>query len=535
MKLRWTIILLVLNVLLIGVFARQWTHPASVRAFERQSRTFLPLEKGDWEAVAVEREGVSWRASRDRWGQWWLKTPVEWPARTDKMAKMMGYLLGLKVESSFLVSDLKRVGQNLKSYGLETPSATLTVTSAIATHAYKIGSVTPLGGKLYVLSADEKEIWVVDGGLREYADWNFEDLRQDRFYPFEVAELEGMEIQLADTVMTFARGSGEWVWQLGGKTLSAEPGVVDQWIVSVGGLNVAKFEKLSADAQGLRIPYGRIIFKTLYGRRALLIGAGAAEGTRWAQWEGAKTAFEIPQSVIDRLAPSKLLPTHPFTFHTDEINAVEVKMPRNAWKLQKLENGRWTADGKTLDTAAVEAWLLDLARMVGSSGVSAGSAGPYYIQLQQNSGMQRLELAADLQTASLPVGNIGYRLSQPIGDVGVENFWDKHFLSVAWGAEITAQWVDNATGLVTAVPKDSAQMSALVVLLKDAQVGSWRQDPQTKFAYALKIADAQTSLTIAATPEANGWVGSVEGASFEFDKPWCALLDILCKKPQQQQ
>jgi hypothetical protein len=535
MKLRWTLLLLAINLILMGLFVRQCSHPASMRAFEQLSRNFLPIEGESWDGVEIARGDGDWRVNRDRWGQWWLKSPIEWPARSDRMARLMGCLLSLKVESSFSAADLKRVGQNLHSYGLDVPRAELTVSNSNRTLRYKIGSITPLGGKLYVLSPDGEEIWVVDGALDEYISWTFDQLHQDRFFPFEVAELMGIDLETPSQKMSFDRSdAGGWIWKVGELPTPLKKGALDRFVAQLGGLKVSEFEKLSADAQGLRLPYGRLAFRMLYGRRVLLLGAPAGDDSRWAQWEGSKTVFKLPQAILDSLNAVNLLPDMPFDFDSTAVTSLEVRLPSGNWSADRDDAGNWSSAGESLDPEQVQKYLLSILAIQGSprlGGVSVADY-PYSIGVHSPQGGMTLSVRDGLSEGAM--GGILYRFETPLADLPLAELRDRHFLPVFAPDSLLANLKDTASGTLIPISREAPEFAALQTLLKDPRVAQWDDAAPVSFEKELDLSDDNSSVQLRLSRgEKGAWHGQTGQKNFQFTPEWGALLDALCQvRPQ---
>ncbi len=535
MKLRWTILLLAINLVLIGLFVRQCSHPASMRAFEQLSRNFLPIEGESWDGVELSRADGDWRVNRDRWGQWWIKSPIEWPARSDRMARLMGCLLSLKVESSFSVADLKRVGQNLHSYGLDIPRAELTVSNSNRTLRYKVGAVTPLGGKLYVLSPDGQEIWVVDGALDEYITWPFDQLRQDRFFPFEVAELMGVDFETPSQKMSFDRSdAGIWLWKVGDLPTPLKKGALDRFVAQLGGLKISEFEKLSPDVQGLRLPYGRLSFRMLYGRRALLLGSLAGDDARWAQWEGSKTVFKLPKSILEGLDSANLLPDMPFDFDPTAVTALEVRTVSGNWSAERDEAGNWSSSFGTLDSELVQKYLLSLLAIRGTPRLTNFSAADYPYSVGVRSGENSLALSLRSDLSEGAVGGIVFRFETPLADTPVADLLDRHFLPMFVSDSLVATLKDTATGTLATISREAPEFAALQTLLKDPRVAQWEKEPPASFEKELDLSDGTESVQISlARDEKGSWRGQIGPKNFLFTQEWGALLDALCQvRPQ---
>jgi hypothetical protein len=346
MKLRWTIILFIINALLLWGIVEQLATPPAERSFNSLVRSFLPLSRADWDGIGVSTAAGGWKVSRDRWGHWWLKSPVEWPAKDGIVSRMDGYLATLQVDSAFAVADLGRVGQSLKSYGLDNPRAVLEVMSGAKTLSYKIGNETPLGNKVYALSADEKEVWVVDSGLNKYLSLAAADLRKEGFFPFSIIELESVEVDQAGVLTLYERKTGGNLWQLklGEKNIPLKPGAWEDSLTKLSTTPTTEAPAASVAQSVLKslAPAGRINFQTLYGRQSLLLGDADKTGqNRFVQWEGEKNGFYIPASALGILKAENFLETRPIPVNPSDATAIDWTTSAGTISLRKLESGAW--------------------------------------------------------------------------------------------------------------------------------------------------------------------------------------------------
>lgn len=366
MRLRWTFTLIFINVILIWLVAGGLVKPATRQGFESTISSFLPLQKADWDYLAISTDQGEWSAQRDSWGRWWLKSPVEWPGRYERFSKVISFLTTLKIESAFSAGQLKRVGQSLQSYGLEKPQGVLEIGSQGKVERYKIGSPTPLGEKLYVLSERSNEIWVVNRELLTYIDPAYEPYKADGFFPFDLVELENVSVQLGESVFKLERklNTSRWQLLLGEQTIALKQGLWGLYLDRLGQQAPSEFVKLDASAQGLKTPAGRLIFKTLYGRRALLIGSLANTQQRWVQWEGSKNVFTLPQSLLDELKPESFVAKSLLDLPIEAVTQLSWKGATESFVLNRGQEGwlvqKAQGEQSNVDSTAIKQYLLYL-------------------------------------------------------------------------------------------------------------------------------------------------------------------------------
>jgi hypothetical protein len=210
MRTKVTLVLLFLNVALfffIFKFEGSWrTERASLEA----RRRVLGAEAADIRTLSVTSTapGGSFALSR-RGANWFLTTPLDWPANVHAVNRILGELKLLEHDASFEVAALKNNGQSLADYGLDKPRLTLAFNSGDATGDVSsrtttilIGDTTPDGNRLYLLSADGERVHVVPRAVAESLTLPIDQLRNDGILSIPVYEARGLRLVRTSTAST---------------------------------------------------------------------------------------------------------------------------------------------------------------------------------------------------------------------------------------------------------------------------------------------------------------------------------------------
>ena len=542
MKLRWTLILFGLNALLLWVVIGQAVDSPSKRAFESQVRTFLPLGKTDWDGMGVSTPTERWRVSRDRWGHWWLKSPSEWPAQASLASRMNGYLSTLPVDSVFAVKELGRVGQSLRSYGLDNPRAVLEVSSGAKTLSYKIGNTTPLGNRVYVLSADEKEVWVVDAGINEYLSYTAQMLRQEGFFPFSLAELEAVEVEQKGATTAFERkkGTNQWQLKVGEKLLALKSGTWEDWLQKLSGTNVANASMLDTAQQVLNTPSARISFQTLYGRRTLLVGELSKNGARrWVQWEGSQEAFLIPADSLAALQPDRLLEDKPLPVLPKDIVALDWTVGVDKLSLRKLEGGQWVIasdNNAAADPSAVEEVLQALCSTEASPKIKTETT-------LEKTAAEQLRLQAAGQTIELTIvrskngtaeitgaeGRVTYSCPRWPASPAVAALVDRRIFTEAAPQLQSVLMKKMSDGSEKRYEAETPQGQALAAILKNTpRAQRWlTQAPTEAASWRMEVVTQAQTVTLELWKTPEGWVGGTGGRWFVAEDALARWIETL--------
>lgn len=544
MKLRWTLILIVINALLLWAVVQHIMYSPAQRAFDSQVKTFLPLSKTDWDGMGVSTPASAWKVSRDRWGHWWLRSPIEWPAKPAIVSRMNGYLATLSIDSAFAVGELGRVGQGLRSYGLETPRAVLEVMSGAKTLSYKIGNTTPLGNKVYVLSADEKEVWVVDAGINEYLAYTPEQLRQEGFFPFNIIELEALDVEQNGVTTRFERKQGTNVWQLklGDKFLELKPGLWETWLQNLSKVSTASSVKTDEAQQALRTPAARLNFQMLYGRRSLVVGDADKSGTqRTARWEGTQETFYIPSDVLAALQqPERFLEPRPLPLIPSEVMSFDWTVGGNTLSLRKLERGQWVvasqinapADGEAVNNLLESLCSIEAKAKIRASNNAPQSAEKIRLQTAKQTVELGLTRTDGKVEAAYADSRVAYETAAWPNAPTAESMLDRRIFEEQ-PAELTSISFKTTTdGKEISYAADTAQAQALAALLKNTlRVQRWlpaSETPAGTATHQLEVTAARGTQGLDFWKTQKGWVGqNAQKKFFEADAGLSLFLDTL--------
>ncbi|MCX6956259.1 MAG: DUF4340 domain-containing protein [Verrucomicrobia bacterium] len=197
MRTKVTLALVFLNVALfffIFKFERQWA--VDVTARNANSRVLGP-EAADIRSLELTSTAPGGSFSLARRGEaWWLTKPLEWPANPHAVNSILHELQLLENVSSFVVKDLANNNMSLADYGLDHPKLTIAFASGdAAPTTLRIGDVTNIGNRLYILSPDGARIHVVARGLADSLSLGLDKLRADSVFTIQPFEARGLLVE----------------------------------------------------------------------------------------------------------------------------------------------------------------------------------------------------------------------------------------------------------------------------------------------------------------------------------------------------
>lgn len=364
MRLKLTLILLLLNVLLFGGLFYLDKHSDAQRGLDSQSTLVLPSGLVE-DASTVELRGPAvrngWRLEHAQ-GGWRLVQPVEWPANRFAVESILNQLRFMRWETRFPVADVETSGRTLADYGLETPSVVLEIHHAGQDTVLRMGAPTQIGNRLYLLSPGGDEIYVVPRDLLRAVMLDLQDLRSAAVFALPPYQVRSLAVQREGGARArlVRRGEG---WEFESPVrVAANRGAVESLFTELLGLDVQEFVQPDLAQQGLLSPRVRVTVEGVDTRQTLLLGsASPVEGRVYARLEDSPEVFTVDTAILDRLLDvQEALRERRFNqFDTAALTEVRIAMGDKSAVLQKLETGDWQvmrgdgADG-------VQTWAADV-------------------------------------------------------------------------------------------------------------------------------------------------------------------------------
>ena len=144
MRLKLTILLLILNVLLFGLI--YYLEKDTGSETEGVGSLFPEGVVANSDRIEIEGRttGLNWVLEKDN-EAWRLSRPINWKANFYAVNRILNQLQFLESETAFSVKEIERSGQTLAEYGLVDPRAVLTLGYGNREMAIKIeGSQSPV-------------------------------------------------------------------------------------------------------------------------------------------------------------------------------------------------------------------------------------------------------------------------------------------------------------------------------------------------------------------------------------------------------
>lgn len=355
MRTKVTLVLLFLNLLLflfIFRFERAWR---TELAEQEVRHRVLGAEAADPTSITVAAPGESYRLER-RAGSWRLTQPFDWPANPAAVDRIRTDLQLLDDETSFSVKDMLASGQSLADYGLDHPAMTVTLAGPRGGAVLRIGNVTKVGQRLYLLSSDGSRVHVVGRAIVDSLTLPLDRLRSDDVLTIPVYEARSLNLLMPGHARVRIQRDGErWSFETP-VPARADAAAVEIAINALGRLRVRSFAPDSADAQPEPAREARITVEGNNRAETLYVGGpvpgAAASGgeVRYAQLEdpsqpsGRSVRFTavFPAGLWQTLgnAAVDLRDRHVLELDTGAVTGIEIQSPpASDVVLRRLEPG----------------------------------------------------------------------------------------------------------------------------------------------------------------------------------------------------
>ncbi len=362
MRLRLTIALLILNAVLFGVL-----YILDKRPMEPPPGFEPVIPEGI--ADKVDRLSIEGRDLALRWvlekrgSDWFISSPINWRANLFAVNRILNQLQFLERITSFSVQDIVKAGQSLADYGLAEPNAILALQHGGTETKIRIGSSTKVGNRLYILSHDETEVFVVNRELLDSITIDLDDLRSQLIFDIPLYEVRSVSLRLKNLPLRIVRRGDDWNFETPIE-MEADNARVEAAINKLSGIRLLEFLSPDPVGQGLDSPSVRLTLEGNNRRETLLLGhrllEDSAQPLYYASLEGNPTVFTVPsEPFVDLLKAQENLRDRYFVRISPEIlNAIEITVGSESVRLQRLERGGWQVPRNEPDGALAN-WPAD--------------------------------------------------------------------------------------------------------------------------------------------------------------------------------
>jgi hypothetical protein len=349
MRLKLTLFLALLNIALFSyIFYLESDARKDEGTLGRLVLDSATISQADAISLSGQPVAVPWRLAHTN-NRWMVEEPVQWVANPYAVQRLLELLSFLRWETRFTVDSLERSGKTLEDYGLGRDAATLSIAREGAVTQLRLGRPTEIGNRLYVLSPDQSQIFVVQAQILEGVSFDIDSLIERQLVEIPTFEARSFNLTVGNTNavrVQVARENDRWVFNAPIR-VAADSEKVNSSIDVLNSTEVVGFTDPANTAHGLANPALRLNLNGNNRQQTLLLGnlvEGSADPVlRYAKLEARPSVVTVPAAPFEIWfkAQETLRQRRFMELDPAQIGSVEVRFGAEALTLQRLEGGQW--------------------------------------------------------------------------------------------------------------------------------------------------------------------------------------------------
>jgi hypothetical protein len=352
MRYRFTLVLLILNLLVFGLIGYNFWNPNSAQLSVDSLQDTMQSVLADPTRIELISGGLAKPISLERVGiQWQFAAPDKWAANPFAVNNLINQLQFLEIVASFSVDEIEASQQSLQDYGLESPQMTIKAESTHQAIAISVGTQTADGNTVYLLGPQKENIYVVKVQLLENLVKNIQTLKSRQIFSIPQFELEELHFDYKDpnnqpAKIKLERTHDEWIFTTP-ISAAADQDLVRKTLNEITNLHLSNFTEVSElnnrpfsfeDSQMRLTLVGHNRYQTL------LIGPETSDQSRYyAKLADSSVLFTLKKPLLDRLIRMDQSLRDRF-FMRDlptDLQAIQLISGTRQLRLQRLETGEW--------------------------------------------------------------------------------------------------------------------------------------------------------------------------------------------------
>ncbi|MGI8965509.1 MAG: DUF4340 domain-containing protein, partial [Limisphaerales bacterium] len=304
---------------------------------------------------------------------WQLTRPLIFPADRAKVESLLQILDQLQWQARISPEELKTRSNTAQEFGFDTPLFSVSLEQQNSSRHFSIGSRTPVGGQLFLQTADAGGYYLVDASFLNLFPKNANDWRDRTLVDLSRLKLNALKIRSGNKEFELKRSVTNSLWRMT-KPLAARANnpKIETLLKKLQTVQIAQFvtdnPKSDLESIGLQTPELELIFGS-QTNFSLQMGASPTNQPAlvYARRQNQPFIFFIPKEplapwsgAIDDFRDRHLVNLLPQQIHQINIEGDD------SFSLQRQINGHWTLNNTnsfSVDSTFVQELLLRLTRL----------------------------------------------------------------------------------------------------------------------------------------------------------------------------
>lgn len=278
--------------------------------------------------------------------QWKMTKPVETRGDESAMKNIVNSVVTCEV-----TRELEDPSSDLKTYGLDTPFATITLGLKDGKQLPKVrfGNTTPVGASAYAKRDGEQAVLLTSSTCRTAVDKQIKDLRDKTLVEFEDDDVQGFQIERPGDVVSVERKDGSWKISPG--DFAADSNTVRTYLSSMRTVRAVEFpddQPGDLSVYGLDSPRLRVRIR-LSGseERTIEFGDELANKSSYVRVGDRPGVYEVGEYTYRNLdkTPRDLRDKTVLPFDVDSLQSIDVTR-KDGGQYRIVRSGdTWTVEG----------------------------------------------------------------------------------------------------------------------------------------------------------------------------------------------
>lgn len=275
------------------------------KTFDLRDKAALHFDRDKVDRIAIDAGGKGVELAKSG-NDWNLTKPVKTASDNSTVEGLIGRLISAQMKS--IAADSPSPA-DLKKYGLDKPTATVTLGLGSAKAALLLGGKAP-DGSLYAKDDSKPLVMTIDGALADELKKNPDDYRRKDLFAFRAYDANRLELMRGGQTVAFdkvkgAKPTDEDKWQRaganGGKPVDVDKEKMSVFLAKLESIRATSFVDSTAKT-GLDAPALAVYAKFDDGKKEERVSFGKSGDTVYAARTGEAGAAKVSSAEFDEIA-----------------------------------------------------------------------------------------------------------------------------------------------------------------------------------------------------------------------------------------